>query len=591
MPVNTETLNKNLYDVLNSRGYDPVSLDSKGDPTDEIEQADVFRFTYKNEGGVKGGQGWATNENNELVLYIDDNFTKSPDFENFTRFMKRWAQKRLLGFKITNKDRLLGDMKKRTVMKQKEEQLNEGYHALGKQKSYNDSIPTVKLILQHTRQLEEGEQRFRNIAKIFVENAGGERFLLPTNRPGLARVFARHIAEGGTPYDDKGKHITGLVEDYAKMAGFVRATRNGQFNESALKLVNEGLMHYNNLRMTLQGLTSHRGYNKYFEDYIPVLNEEMDDDVSLNELFVQETLDPRIESVMPILKRLNRNINEMNEVAELDEWAKSITEVEDETTKTLAEPADKMLDEAPGAETLARNDDTEEKNLKAFGLAEGPADEPVYPDDDADDKRFDDIDEEIVNELSPETKKAYAAAAKQDKEFNTKGMNQALHRAAKDQAPGRADWEDEAEFFKSVNAKRDRGLKRAGAEVDENLDANQKRAKQLGPTTSVGKNEKNLRGMAVGANESIRATLDKITEMDKSQKSSDRGGESSGNPYAKGGKATPIPANKAKKDFLGVLNKSVAKANQAKQDTDKKVAQHMKEGQDDLDAILRIVHK
>ena len=463
MPVNNETLNKTLYDTLRSRGYDPVSLDSKGDPTDDIESADVFRFTYKNEDG-KPGQAWATIEGRYLVIYYDDDFTKSPEFENFTMFMKRWAQRRTLAFKMTNRDHLVGDMKKRTVMKKKEE-LSEGYYALGKKASYSDSVPQVKMIIQHTRQIEEGEQRFRNVAKIFVENQNGERFLVPTIRPGLARVYARHIAEGGTPYDEKGKHITTLIEEYSKMAGFVRATRGGQFNESALKLVNEGLMHYNNLRMTLQGMTGHRGYNKYFESYTPMLNEETDDDVSLNELFVEETLDPRIESVLPILKRLSKNITEMSEVKELEEWAQSITEVEDETTKTLAVPADEMLEdldeglgtkllagaaliatlwginykqaqevynnspqlqkleqlhtqavemgdkakvkelekrigdhktrldlgygevmgkggvpkevnEAPGAETLAHNQDTEKANLKAFGLAED-VDNPV----------------------------------------------------------------------------------------------------------------------------------------------------------------------------------------------------------------------
>ena len=354
MPVNNETLNKTLYDTLRSRGYDPVSLDSKGDPTDDIESADVFRFTYKNEDG-KPGQAWATIEGRYLVVYYDDDFTKSPEFENFTMFMKRWAQRRTLAFKMTNRDHLVGDMKKRTVMKKKEE-LSEGYYALGKKASYSDSVPQVKMIIQHTRQIEEGEQRFRNVAKIFVENQNGERFLVPTIRPGLARVYARHVAEGGTPYDEKGKHITTLIEEYSKMAGFVRATRGGQFNESALKLVNEGLMHYNNLRMTLQGMTGHRGYNKYFESYTPMLNEETDDDVSLNELFVEETLDPRIESVLPILKRLSKNITEMSEVKELEEWAQSITEVEDETTKTLAVPADEMLedlDEGLGSKLLA----------------------------------------------------------------------------------------------------------------------------------------------------------------------------------------------------------------------------------------------
>lgn len=72
------------------------------------------------------------------------------------------------------------------------------------------------------------------------------------------------------------------------------------------------------------------------------------------------------------------------------------------------------------------------------------------------------FEEGAVNELSPKTKKSYAAAAKQDKEFNQRSIDQALDRAAKDQHPGRAEWEDEAKFLQSVNAKRDRGLKRAG---------------------------------------------------------------------------------------------------------------------------------
>lgn len=396
MPVNTETLNSQLYDTLRSRNYDPVPLDAKGDPTDEVETSDVIRFTMSD--GEQNVQAWATIEGNNLVLYVNDLITKSPEWEPFHTFMKSWAQRKTLKFDIVNKNRLVGDMKKRMVMKNKEKVL-EGYHPMGKKASYNDSVPEVKIILQHTRQIEEGEQRFRNIAKIFVENINGERFLLPTNRPGLARVYARHIAEGGTPYDDKGKHIGSLVEEYTKMAGFVRATRNGQFNESALALVNEGLKHYNDLRMTLQGLSSHRGYNKYFESYTPMLNEESEDDTSLNELFVEETLDPRIESVMPILKRLSKNINEMSAVKELDEWAQSITEVEDETTKTLAVPADEMLDEAPGAETLKHNQDTEKSNLAAFDL-----DEAMDPEKRA---RLDDLIDEYRDATDPSDYASY----------------------------------------------------------------------------------------------------------------------------------------------------------------------------------------
>lgn len=531
MPVSYETLNRELHDVLRSRGFDPISLDSKGDPTDDVEESDVFRFGVTGEDGEKIN-AWATVEGNDLVLYIDDNFAKHKEFEPFTQFLKRWSQRKLLGFDVSNKDRLLGDMKKRTIMNKKEQVL-EGYHAMGKKLSYSDTVPQVKIILQHTRQLEEGEQRFRNIAKIFVENLEGERFLLPTNRPGLARVYARHIAEGGTPYDDKGHHITSLVEEYSQMAGFVRATRKGQFNESAMALVNEGLNHYNNLRMTLQGMASHRGYNSYFESYTPVLNEESDDDISLNELFVQETLDPRIESVMPILKRLSKNITEMSAVKELDEWAKSITEEEDETTKTLAEPADEMLDEAdigdpegtgqraydrkhlakdvdvldklekkaldkaksmtslppktvkeaPGAETLAHDDKTEKSNLKAFDLAEGPADEPVEPDMDADDKRFDDIDEG-----DPQSHQA---------KTTLKHLKKASYGDRADAAnikPGIAGYRDRIDMLQ--RAEKEGNLK----DVEEGLDAEQKRAGQLGPTEKVG--PKGAVGKLVGTSES-----------------------------------------------------------------------------------------
>jgi hypothetical protein len=621
MPVSNETLNRELYDILRSRNYDPVGLDASGDPTDDTENADVFRFQLDDEETGEKITAWATIEGRYLVLYMDNKLVQHKDFEPLTTFLRRWSQRKTLLFKTSNRDRLLGDMKKRAVMNKKEQVL-EGYHAMGRKASYNDAIPQVKIVLQHTRQLEEGEQRFRNIARIFVENLEGERFLLPTNRPGLARVYARHIAEGGTPYDDKGRHITTLVEEYQKMAGFVRATKNGQFNESALALVNEGLKHYNDLRMTLQGMASHRGYNNYFESYTPVLNEESEDDTSLNELFVQETLDPRIESVMPILKRLSKNINEMSAVKELEEWAQSITEVEDETTKTLAVPADEMLDEAPGAETLAHNDATEKSNLKAFDLAEGPADEPVEPDMDADDKRFDDVDEGYTVTKGIDTERYQARpglegpfSAKNGKvvyydkvegkyydpdtdmyidhedwqAMNEQGVVDTLKKVGKKvvdyMAPSDEELLKQLQKSAGIPKHAQHGKPRMAIpkdeikeeDMEEGLDANQKRVGQLGPTEPVGKNEKNLRGKLVGASESVEAG-EAITEMDSEGY---KGHREDGDPYAKGAKATPSKAKDTAKDAEKVLNKSM----------DKTHKKDVKEGQDDLDAILRIVRK
>ena len=337
MATTSSAVKEDLMNALISKGFNPTPLDSAGNET-EPENSDAFKFTFiKN--GKSFGPTYVSVVDGVMTLYTNDRLEASPEtntsgsdrftdsWTGFKKEMSKFAKEHRLEWGIDNVNHLHYDMKKRTNMKKKEK-VAEGYYPLGKKASYSDNVPQVKILIQHTRQIEEGEQRYRNVARIFVENTNGERFLLPTKRPGIAKVYARHIAEGGTPYDDKGKHITSLVEEYTKMAGFVRATKNGQFNESAQRLVNEGLAHYQNLRETLSRMISQRGYHKYFDSYTPVLNEQSDEATNLNELFVQETLDPRIESVMPILVRLSKNINEMSEVKALDEWAENLVNEE-----------------------------------------------------------------------------------------------------------------------------------------------------------------------------------------------------------------------------------------------------------------------
>lgn len=692
MPINQDTYNKNLYDLLSVK-YDVTPINSKGQTTPVPQEADVFRFEFVKD-GKNYGDVWVTIDSGKnLIVYYDDQVADSGDdntsgtpipdtWTHLIKQLKHWARNNLLGFELKNRNHLSKDMAQREHMKKKE-QLGEGYYPMGKNKSYSDNIPQVKIVLQHTRQIEEGEQRFRNIAKIFVENINGERFAIPTNRPGLARVYARHIAEGGTPYDDKGKHITSLVEEYTKMAGFVRATKGNQFNEDAQKLVDVGINHYKTLKETLTRMVTARGYNKYFESWTPVLNEESDNDESLNELFVRETLDPRIESVMPILSKLRKQVTEMDEVKSLEEWAdnmiseklevesstnestrkhfKQVADViaqhphshkrkelakhhadifaqqnarfdrkrffkaakaDDETVSEISDPKkkDESLDEerqdlylvvdkknpgnavgiwdghvfkpfdktkfsagvmdmipsqymvdksagpatskqigmaqvkeAPGAETLAHNQDTEEKNLKAFDLAEVSAD---------------DIDE------GKNVKYFYVTVDGKEK-FKTKNEMEARNTAEEMKTDPSFDGKTI-----DVITKNDYEVQINEKGVAEDLDANQKRAGQLGPTEPVGKNEKNLRGKLVGASESTETKEEAITEMDSE---GHRGHREDGDPYAKGAKATPAKAKDVAKKGAKDLDKAFNKTHDKKKD--------VKEGQEDLEAILRIVRK
>jgi hypothetical protein len=330
MARDSKTFKKELYDLFKGRGYKPIPLNSQNQRVDVSQEADVIEFQFMKD-GKEYGKAWLTlTDGQNISVYFGNDQQSSPNhstpgveyddtWAGLLKHLKRWAQRRQLGFDPLNKDRLGDDMEQRNY----NNKLAEGYYPMGNKASYNDAVPNVKIVIQHNRSLREGEQRYRNVARIFLENQDGERFLAPTNRPGIARVYARHIAEGGVPNDVRWNHIKSMCEEYNKMAGFVRATRGKEFNESAQSLVNEGANHYKNLRETLNRLTGHRGYNTYFESWTPTLMEDEGDD-SINELFVQETVDPRIETVMPILSRLRKNVSEVKEVDALAEWADGV---------------------------------------------------------------------------------------------------------------------------------------------------------------------------------------------------------------------------------------------------------------------------
>jgi len=364
MPKNTESLNRTLFELLHSKGLDPTMLDTSGKEIPTPEEAEVFQFNFVKDGEDYGTVTISIDGLHKLTIYFSDEVANSEKEESesddvswykLLNQLKKFSQKYQLSFELRNVSNLKHDMAKREYMKKKES-IAEGYYPMGKKASYSDAVPSVKIVLQHSRQIEEGEQRYRNVERIFLENEQGERFLAPTTRPGIARVYARHIAEGGKPHDDRWNHIGSLCEEYSKMAGFVRATRNGQFTESTQKLIAEGINHYQALRESLGKLAGHRGYNAYFESWTPPLMEDDSDMSNINELFVQETVDPRIESVMPILSKLQKKISEMSEVNELSEWADKLIEGdEDIEDNEASDDIDNAESELTEEESLTSN--------------------------------------------------------------------------------------------------------------------------------------------------------------------------------------------------------------------------------------------
>ena len=496
MPTNTESLNRELFRLLSK--YKPKPLDAEGKATPVPDEADIFKFEFTKDGEDYGTVYVTLDDERVMTVYFGDDVTESPgdktpglDYDDtwsgLLHQLSSWRMtKGLRGFKTQNKDRVGDDMARRNHMRNKDK-IAEGYYPMGKSRSYSDAVPSVKIVIEHSRTIEEGEQRYRNINRIFLENQDGERYLLDTKKPGIARVYARHIAEGGKVNDDRWNHIGNLCEEYQKMAGFVRATRNGQFNESAQQLVNEGLEHYQSLRESLSRMTGKRGYNAYFESWTPSLMEDGTEENNLNELFVQETLDPRIESVMPILNRIHKKVSESvidKEMNKLAEWADSLSEAEGESIGPGQPgiPEGEEVDEAitPGA-SLQRFKNDPRGNQKL----------PATPANESDD--LVDI-EPALKGLEDEFDKflKHGDRMKSDPAYGDK-WNKRYSQIAAGEKP------DDLEY---------------DPDIDEGLDANQKRVGQLGPTEKV---KNNNIGKLVGANENFINTVDQAVTTEEDE--------------------------------------------------------------------------
>lgn len=335
MPIKTETLKDQLFGFLNSHGYKPKMIDSNAKDVAVPEEAEIFQFTFI-QGQTEYGQVTISfNDEGVMTVYYDDRVTNSPKFardglswSDFVKQLNKFKLSHNVKMQTKNQDHLHYDMAKREHTRQKK--LNESYRKINKRTSQFEGIPTVKMIIQHSRDLDESDQRFRSISKIFVENTEGEKFLVPSKKPGVGKIYAMHISKGGNPYDERGTHIADLVNDYEKLSGFKRAVKNKQFNESATALIDKGLEHYSSLKETLRGLMSNKGYTNYFDQYKPEIFEENSE--PLDDLFTTNNIDFRIESVLPILARLKSNdkiVEESSEkfIDDLESWADSLVDL------------------------------------------------------------------------------------------------------------------------------------------------------------------------------------------------------------------------------------------------------------------------
>ena len=110
------------------------------------------------------------------------------------------------------------------------------------EKFYIKNLDKTRLIIRHKKEItpETSGARTRHIQSLFIENEAGERFKYPYNHLSGARAMTRHVANGGTPHDDFGKHIIETSGNIAKLSSFKRYVQNKDFMNNTSSDIIEG---------------------------------------------------------------------------------------------------------------------------------------------------------------------------------------------------------------------------------------------------------------------------------------------------------------------------------------------------------------
>ena len=330
-----------LYNILLSKDYDVNILDEKGKSITNVDEATIFSFDFTPYGKNYGTIVILLSYNNEFEIYFGDNIGKGLERDAKNAWydllyqLRMFAKRNMLSFTLKNINKLKHTMKGMAAIK---EGLFEGWCGTSKS-SYNKNKDKTKIIIRHSKKIGEGDQRFRNISSIFIENKQGERFKVPFNNIAGARAMARHVAQGGTPYDIFGAHITETVSNINTLTKFLRV-RNLEESSVNNKIV-EVCKHYKKkFKEDIKRISGMRGYKQYQESWSPATIEKSEALIGkISEHLVPNgSNDSRITDVLPVLAGLigdepvvEENVMEdsmkvMKQVELFENWATTLTE-------------------------------------------------------------------------------------------------------------------------------------------------------------------------------------------------------------------------------------------------------------------------
>ena len=313
---NLNLIAEELFNKIRGRFPSVTIGDGEGKVTNKPVEARFYDFDYT-EGETKLGRVSVSLTDEAVEVMYSNDFVANEDIitrENWYNFLKEiraFSKKRLLKFdtRNINKSNLdQRDYKFLATNRTGDGTMTES-KMYGTSKTSYQNVGEARIAIKHSKPVntESATGRIQNISAIFIESPEGEKFKYPYKHLNGARAMARHVAEGGKPYDDFGKHVVGLSEELNSLKKF-----KSYMNRSSVMA--EGLSGYvlpvnervEEIKKTITSLQKESTYRTAFESFETQVFEDVPDDVAENwidQLTIKQ-FNEELKDVFPFVYRL-----------------------------------------------------------------------------------------------------------------------------------------------------------------------------------------------------------------------------------------------------------------------------------------------
>jgi len=313
---NLDLIAEELFNKIRGRFPSVTIGDGEGKVTNVPTSARFYDFDYTESDKKLGKVSISLTDEAIEIMYSND-FVANEDIitrENWYDFLKelrQFSKKRMLKFdtRNINKSNLdQRDYKFLATNRTGDGTMTES-KMYGTSKTSYQNVGEARIAIKHSKPVntESATGRIQNISAIFIESPEGERFKYPYKHLNGARAMARHVAEGGKPFDEFGTHITGLSEELNSLKKFKSYVSRSSVMAEGLSgymlPVNERL---EEIKKTISSLQKESTYRTAFESFEQPVFEDVPEDVAENwidQLTIKQ-FNEDLKDVFPFVYRL-----------------------------------------------------------------------------------------------------------------------------------------------------------------------------------------------------------------------------------------------------------------------------------------------